>query len=253
MKLVAVLRIKNEMPVVEECLSKLSSLVDEVIVLDNGSTDGTLDCYKKFAKIVEILHTEGYHEGRDKCLLLEAVKKRNPDWILWIDGDEIFEKNFTRKEIEKYMQSPYNQILFRMFNFWLSKEDYRIDGDFFRYTIQPQRSMWRNIEGAYFSNKKMHNGGIRGINSKIYLSPYRLKHYGYRDQEKIKSKYQTYMQEDSQRWQDYQNLNLNRPSKIIKLKFWEFNNPIINLTHITIIKQVANWLWFFVKVKSKFS
>ena len=74
MRLIAILRIKNGLPFVEECLSKLSELVDEIIVLDNGSTNSTLDIYKKFKKIVTILFTKNYHESRDQNMLLRAAK-----------------------------------------------------------------------------------------------------------------------------------------------------------------------------------
>jgi len=89
MKIVAILRIKNEILVINKCLAKLSELVDEIIVLDNGSTDGTQNVYVNFPKITKILHTEGYDEGRDKVMLLDEARKTNPDWILWIDGDEV--------------------------------------------------------------------------------------------------------------------------------------------------------------------
>ncbi|MEK9183541.1 MAG: glycosyltransferase, partial [Patescibacteria group bacterium] len=139
MKLVAILRVKDEILWIRECLSKLSELADEIIVLDNGSTDGTLEVISEFNKVVKILHTEGYHEGRDKCLLLEEAKKRTPDWIIWIDGDEVFEKHFTRAVIDSYMKSRYNKILFKLCHFWLNKEYFRIDGPLFAYTVGPQR------------------------------------------------------------------------------------------------------------------
>src|SRR3989344_221633 len=114
MKLVAILRIKNAISTVEECLGKLSSLVDEIVVVDNGSTDGTLEAYKKFPKIKELLHTEGFHQGRDQIMLLDAAKARGADWILLIDADEVFEKNVTRDVLDRYMHSSHNVFGFRM-------------------------------------------------------------------------------------------------------------------------------------------
>ena len=121
MKLVSILRIKDQIQTIDECLTKLSELVDEIIVLDNCSTDGTFDVYKKYPKIIEILQTVGFDEGRDKIMLLDAAKKRSPDWIMWIDADEVFEKHFTRTIIESYMNSSYNRITFRMCNFGFLK------------------------------------------------------------------------------------------------------------------------------------
>ena len=105
MNLVAILRIKDQAATIDECLSKLSKLADQIIVLDNGSTDGTLEAYRRYPKIVNILHTTGFNEGRDKIMLLDEAKKSKADWILWIDADEIFEEHMTRKVMESYMRS----------------------------------------------------------------------------------------------------------------------------------------------------
>ncbi len=247
MKLLSILRIKDEIRNIEACLSKLSELSDEMIVLDNGSTDGTLGVYPQFRKIVKILETRGYDEGRDKCLLLEEAKKRNPDWILWIDADEVFEKNFNRQEIDKYMNSKYSRITFRMLNFWLDKEHCKIDGHYFLYTLHPQRSMWRNQPGAYFFNKKLHNGDIRGVTGKSFLSPYRLKHYGYSDKEKIKEKFERYLKEDQTGKRNYYNL-INPEDSFKAIKFREFDSPFWNKAYIVAFKHLGNLLWLSLRV-----
>ena len=54
MKLIGIMHVKDAIRTIEECLEKLSSLVDEIIIVDNGSTDGTLETYKKFSKIAKL-------------------------------------------------------------------------------------------------------------------------------------------------------------------------------------------------------
>jgi len=255
MKLVAILRAKNEILVIRNCLSRLSELVNEIIVLDNGSTDGTLNAYKEFPKVVKILQTEEYHEGRDKILLLEEAKKRNPDWILWIDSDEIFEKHFTRNVIEKYMQSKHNRITFRLCHFWQSEKRCRIDKVFFLYSLHPQRSMWRNVPVAYFKDQKMHNGDIRGIKGGYYISPYRLKHYGYVFKEKTKNKMNAYEKIDKSGDRVYDHLDPQK--KFLTYPFFEFNNKTINYLWILFFKYLCNilWLWLrlILKIKKLFT
>lgn len=250
MKLLAILRIKDEKLVIRECLTKLSELVDEIVILDNGSTDGTLDIYSEFNKIVKLIKTFGYHEGRDKCLLLKEAQKRKPDWIIWIDGDEIFEKNLTRKEIEKYMNSKHNRIKFRMCNFWLNKKNCRIDGNYYLYTLHPQRSMWRNTGVEYFKNAKMHNGDIRGVEGREYISPFRIKHFGYVDKDKIQRKFDTYKLEDKEDKRNYDEL-INPEYHGVIFRFKEFNNPAINLLYIISYKYICNLLWILLKIKRK--
>jgi glycosyltransferase involved in cell wall biosynthesis len=193
MKLVAMLRVKNQILTINDCLTKLSDIVDEIVIVDNSSTDGTLQEYKKFPKIVTVKKTKRFHEGRDKILAHDLAKKRNPDWIIWVDGDEIFESNTTRDDFLKYLNNPkINLVKFRMYNFWFSKKRFRVDGFWQRYNSQPQRQMWRNTSNAYFRNLKFHNGGIMGIKSGTITSHIRIKHYGFIHKKQIRTKYKTY-------------------------------------------------------------
>lgn len=250
MKLVAILRIKDQILTIDECMTKLSTLADEIIVLDNGSTDGTLDAYKKYQKITRVLHAEGFDEGRDKILLLEEAKKTKADWILWIDADEIFEKHFTREVVEGYMHSNYNRINFRMCNFWLSKTRCIYDGEYYLYALHPQRSMWKNMPSAYFKNQKIHNGNIMGVSGSEFLSPYRLKHLGYADKAKIEEKIQTYLSVDPNSTRDYKNgINPNVPRKTFR--FFEFENFFVNFLYIELYKYVCNMLWIVERMRQK--
>jgi glycosyltransferase involved in cell wall biosynthesis len=193
MKLVAQLRIKNQVLTINECLNRLSNLVDNIVIVDNGSTDGTLEEYKKFPKIKKIKKTKGFDEGRDKCLAHKLAKSLDPDWILWVDGDEIFERVVKREDLDKYMRiSSLDVVSFRLFHFWTSKKKYRVDGAWNRYTSFPQRQMWRNTPEAYFKNIPFHNGGIQGLKGKVITSPIRIKHYGYIDEKIIKEREKTY-------------------------------------------------------------
>lgn len=250
MKLLAILRIKNQILTIEECLSRLSDLVDEIVVLDNGSTDGTFEVYSKYSKISNILRTEQFDEGRDKVMLLEAAKKSNPNWIIWIDGDEIFEKKLTRKVLDAYMKSKYNRITFRMCNFWLDKKNCRYDGPYLLYTLHPQRSMWRNLESSYFVNKKIHNGDIQGIPGPSFISPYRLKHYGFVDAEKMRQKRDLYIKTDPGSNRNYPDLDPDKPFK--SFVFREFNSYFFNYIYIVMYKYFCNAIWLFLRIVLKF-
>src|SRR3954454_1527082 len=118
MKFVVMLRVKYGIAFVDEWLSCFEKLVDEIVVLDNGSTDGTFEILEAHPKVVDIVSTEGYNEGRDKNLLYARVRLRNPDWVLWVDVDEIFEPELTRIDFERLMNtSIYTKYAFRRFHF----------------------------------------------------------------------------------------------------------------------------------------
>ena len=75
---------KNSSRYIEACLSSLVDF-DEVVVLDNGSTDDTLEIAQRFAN-VKIFTSEFIGFGPLKNL---AQTHASHDWILSIDSDEV--------------------------------------------------------------------------------------------------------------------------------------------------------------------
>lgn len=261
MKLVALIRTKNSISVLEDSLTKLSMLVDEIILMDNGSTDGTLEVCKKFPKIVKTIlrdDTGNFHEGRDMAIMLEEGKKRNPDWMTMAWPDEVFEKNLTRKVLDGYMSSNYDWIGFRCCHFWLNLKYCRFDRGWFLYTLKPQRFIWKNLEGTYFKNEVIHPGNIQGINTPVYISPFRIKHFGYAFRTEALKKVSAYRQVDPKLDRRGHKYNIGDPDSaaskdyIMLYPFIEFSNPFINHIYIVFFDGLCKILLIAAGIKRKF-
>jgi glycosyltransferase involved in cell wall biosynthesis len=89
---------KNEEEMIEEALDSLS-FCDEIILVDNGSTDRTREiAEKKSAKIFEI-QTNDFSELRNF-----GLSKAECDWVLYLDADERIDgelKNSIQEVVSK--------------------------------------------------------------------------------------------------------------------------------------------------------
>jgi glycosyltransferase involved in cell wall biosynthesis len=191
-KLVVMLRVKDGIFFVHEWLACFERLVDEIVVLDNGSTDGTYEVLKAHPKVVDIIKTEGYNEGRDKNLLYEHLRKRNPDWCLWLDVDELFEPQLTRQHFDKLMNNKFvNKYAFRRFHFIDRKH---FAGSWFRlnYSSGHDRVMWRESPSGYFQDLIIDSPNVKGIGGLKIGTNFRLKHLGYINKELVDKKAEIY-------------------------------------------------------------
>ncbi len=82
--LAVALIVKNEAQELPFCLNSVKDWVDEMIVLDSGSTDGTQAIAQSYgAKIYSNTHWPGF--GKQRQLAQTYIKS---DYVLWLDADE---------------------------------------------------------------------------------------------------------------------------------------------------------------------
>jgi glycosyltransferase involved in cell wall biosynthesis len=78
--------VKNEENCLENCLQSISDIVDEIIVVDTGSTDNTVDIIRKYTdKIYSFKWVNDFSAARNYSFSL-ATK----EYILWLDADDVF-------------------------------------------------------------------------------------------------------------------------------------------------------------------
>ena len=85
--------VKNEEKHLEQCLNYVKDIVDEIIIVDTGSTDKTKEIAKKFnAKIFDFKWVDDFSAARN-----ESIRHASNNWILVLDADEIIEKEDLKK------------------------------------------------------------------------------------------------------------------------------------------------------------
>ncbi|GEM_PF-702291 len=92
--------VKNEEENIERCLISVKGLVDEMIVLDTGSTDNTPDIAKRLgAKVF-------YSKWRDDFSLArnESISHARYPWIFWLDADDYI-KEEDREDFLKFKKT----------------------------------------------------------------------------------------------------------------------------------------------------
>lgn len=96
MKLSLCMIVKNEEAVLARCLESVRKAVDEIIIVDTGSTDRTKAIAKSFTdKIYNFKWIDDFSVARNF-----SFSKASGDYIMWLDADDII----TSKNLEKIIK-----------------------------------------------------------------------------------------------------------------------------------------------------
>jgi glycosyltransferase involved in cell wall biosynthesis len=205
------LRVKNEAAQLEEVLNSIFPLCERVFVLDDHSTDNTVEICQRYSQVTVFnSQFDGMNEARDKNWLLDQILRTcQPDWILCIDGDEVLEAggaDIIRQtvngsnceaysmEIAYLWNSPTTVRVDRVYgNFWRPSlfrpfhpdpnkpDQIKLCGDF-RFMVTP---FGRKVDGR---EPNLHCSSVpQRLLHGHQRCPVKLKHYGYMDrQERVR-------------------------------------------------------------------
>ena len=172
---------KNEADRISPCLQSVAEWADQVVVLDSGSTDGTLDSIKQFD--VELHETDWPGFGKQRQRALDRAKG---DFVFSIDADERVSPEL-REEIDFLLsQDVVDCSVYRVqwHQFFLGRRM-----RFGRYA-SPQARLFKRI-GAQYPFAQIHETLIFPKGPVGYLKG-GLLHLSYRDYRHLALKHEEY-------------------------------------------------------------
>lgn len=114
--------VKNEERCIKRCLLSISQFADEIIIVDTGSTDKTIDIIQSFDSKIQIYYKDWNNDFSEIRNFMMAVS--NYDWVFYLDADEMLKTDFTMMKYVMKMCDNYSDKYF----FFLSPKLENSDG-----------------------------------------------------------------------------------------------------------------------------
>ncbi len=190
---------KNEENYIESCIKSVLPIAYEIIVLDTGSTDSTLDICNGFVgteqcsvptkptiKIFETTWDDDFSKARNEC-----ISHATGEWILSIDADEVLTED-TQKQLLPFLkeQNPTNiPVIYNFLILSPKEEKDRIYTTFFR------NALFKNGCGIHFV-RPLHEQltSFKNDIKTINCSFFKIYHYGdLRPKEELDKKLENYI------------------------------------------------------------
>lgn len=105
----AIIITKNEADRIETCLKSLVGIADEIIVLDSGSTDATVEICRRYTEQVEITDWPGFGKQKQR-----ALDRASCGWVLSIDADEALDSRMQQALLTLLSQEHITDKAFRL-------------------------------------------------------------------------------------------------------------------------------------------
>lgn len=161
---------KNEADRIRTCLDSVKHLADEIVILDSGSTDNTVEIIREYTDQVEVTDWPGFGPQKQRCL-----EKAKMDWVLFIDADESLDATAQKALAKLLTQETIEEVAFTI------KWGVVRHGKMLRFGRSGRAPLRLFIrEGSSFSPDQVHEKVIHP-KGKVSRLPGILMHYTARD------------------------------------------------------------------------
>jgi len=230
----------------------LKPVVDEIVIYDDCSTDGSYEyALENTNHVIRGFKNDFSNEINHRDILIKKALSLNPDFILWIDADEIL-SNGSEKTLmdlcDKCIQGGYNGVQFHEINLWRSKSWKRIDslfndGWFTRlWKASPDLELKTNKKGLHQNLVPLQIDKVFKQKDSFFI------HYGFSTEKNLAIKYLTYKKhgqngyEGLERIIDESILKLEKVDKnIIPIELYEEEESPIKLDYLESRKYVETY------------
>ncbi|WP_291649684.1 glycosyltransferase [Clostridium sp.] len=184
-------------------LEDAKQYIDNAVIIDDGSTDNTVGIIKEVLGDIPYILVENKDSKFSNEVTLrkqqwEETIKINPDWIIFLDADEIFENRFKYNVRDLMKNTEVDGYMFRLYDFW-DEDHYREDSLWNAHnTYRLFMIRYQENYNYKFRETPQHCGRMPyNCNNLSYeLSSLRLKHYGWSRLEDREEKFERYMNLD---------------------------------------------------------
>lgn len=94
MKITGITMVKDEADIISATIEHMLTQVDDIIVADNGSTDGTREILESYPITVIDDPEVGYYQSYKMTRLARVARNQGAEWIVPFDADEIWYSPF---------------------------------------------------------------------------------------------------------------------------------------------------------------
>jgi len=229
--------VKNEEDFIVQCLESVQQFVQEIIIVDTGSTDQTIHlCQKYNASVFSYEWNHHFADARNY-----GLSKATGDWILWLDADEKLESTKAHSIQHAIQQTNAFMVYLPIINYHGESMPIQPDDAFIYY--QPR--LFRNHVGFKFIHRihetlqpppslEISSQNIVSVDTEIY-------HFGYlknitekrnKSQRNLQALLKEYQDPSHSPWIDY-----HLASEFYRLKQYENAFTYLNESIIGFLQQ----------------